>query len=206
MKKSKRKETPATPEARESEEEGNSSESLPSHQNGLSSPPTVQMDPPRPVDLWMVVGSNLWVHGHLLAITCMYCNCFLTETQLFCTRHQSRSKKKEKKRHVCLLRFTDVQYSDIRLKTSIEDLAGAVSTIQLLSGKKYRWKGEKTNLDNSSTEGARKTIGLIAQEVEKTVPSAVTETSDGFANKKKKKKKKKKASAYFFSLLQLADS
>lgn len=77
----------------------------------------------------------------------------------------------------------DNQYSDIRLKTEIADLADALSTIQQLSGKKYYWKDNQSTLLKdapSISNGGLKTIGLIAQEVQRVLPGAVVMTEEGY--------------------------
>eukprot|EP01088_Endostelium_zonatum_P000653 TRINITY_DN108_c0_g2_i1.p1 TRINITY_DN108_c0_g2~~TRINITY_DN108_c0_g2_i1.p1 ORF type:complete len:849 (+),score=223.73 TRINITY_DN108_c0_g2_i1:83-2629(+) len=65
-----------------------------------------------------------------------------------------------------------IQYSDILLKTDIEQIVDALSIIRQFGGKKYRWK-EDNALGIPNPPGGRKVIGLIAQEVQKVLPEAV---------------------------------
>jgi len=62
------------------------------------------------------------------------------------------------------------QYSDIRLKTNIEDITDAFEIITKLNGKRYQWKD---SFDRTS-HGGQKVIGLIAQEVKKYLPEIVS--------------------------------
>eukprot|EP01130_Rhizamoeba_saxonica_P013354 TRINITY_DN5696_c0_g1_i1.p1 TRINITY_DN5696_c0_g1~~TRINITY_DN5696_c0_g1_i1.p1 ORF type:complete len:686 (-),score=174.05 TRINITY_DN5696_c0_g1_i1:894-2951(-) len=63
------------------------------------------------------------------------------------------------------------QYSDVRLKTNIEDLADAMEIINSLSGKRYEWiDGE--DIPETITPG-EKCIGLLAQEVHAVAPELV---------------------------------
>ncbi len=57
-----------------------------------------------------------------------------------------------------------MQYSDVRLKTDIEDIVDAISIISKLEGKRYTWKKDNPKV---SGKGGEKAIGLIAQEVKK---------------------------------------
>jgi len=59
-------------------------------------------------------------------------------------------------------------YSDIRLKDDIELIEGAVTKCMTLRGVTFRMKGH-----------SEKSTGLIAQEVRRVLPEAVTETEDG---------------------------
>jgi hypothetical protein len=67
-----------------------------------------------------------------------------------------------------------MQYSDLRLKTNVEDIVDAVSLISKLEGKRYRWKSQEEveQLTGKSTpislqnNGGLKVIGLIAQQVQ----------------------------------------
>lgn len=70
-----------------------------------------------------------------------------------------------------------LQYSDIRLKTNVEDLVGALDTISKLQGVSYRWK-PGASAPNST--GGLKVIGLIAQDVEKVLPELVRRDKDGW--------------------------
>jgi len=63
-----------------------------------------------------------------------------------------------------------IQLSDIRLKTNIEEIVGAMDLIRNLKGRTYNWKnGEEL------PDGERRVIGMIAQEVQKVLPDAVYE-------------------------------
>lgn len=57
-----------------------------------------------------------------------------------------------------------LQYSDLRLKTDIEDIVDALGMISKLQGKRYKWKPGNPKLPE---RGGEKAIGLIAQEVQK---------------------------------------
>jgi hypothetical protein len=67
-----------------------------------------------------------------------------------------------------------MQYSDLRLKTNVEDIVDAVSLISRLQGKRYRWKSQeevqqltgKTTPISLQNNGGLKVIGLIAQQVQ----------------------------------------
>ena len=59
------------------------------------------------------------------------------------------------------------QESDESLKKDIEPIANALDKIELLNGVSYNWKDESKNSD-------KKNIGLIAQNVEKSIPELVT--------------------------------
>lgn len=63
--------------------------------------------------------------------------------------------------------------SDIRLKTSIEDLPDALENIISLRGVSFDWKDEV----RAKADGRQ--IGLIAQDVEKVYPQAVITNEDG---------------------------
>jgi len=69
-----------------------------------------------------------------------------------------------------------IQYSDIRLKTNIEDLTDAVEILSKLQGKYYKWK---KNDDYDIPSGGNRVIGLIAQEVQRVVPEVVHEDQNG---------------------------
>lgn len=81
-----------------------------------------------------------------------------------------------------------MQYSDLRLKTNVEDIVDAVSLISKLEGKRYRWKSQEEveQLTGKSTpislqnNGGLKVIGLIAQQVQQVLPEVVREDEDGF--------------------------
>jgi len=72
-----------------------------------------------------------------------------------------------------------MQFSDLRLKTNIEDIVDAISIVSQLEGKRYHWRND-TVIDTSKTKG-HKVIGLIAQEVQKVLPEVVHEdTTTGY--------------------------
>eukprot|EP01090_Pellita_catalonica_P014699 TRINITY_DN3806_c0_g1_i3.p1 TRINITY_DN3806_c0_g1~~TRINITY_DN3806_c0_g1_i3.p1 ORF type:complete len:669 (-),score=95.69 TRINITY_DN3806_c0_g1_i3:27-2033(-) len=82
------------------------------------------------------------------------------------------------------------QYSDLRLKTNVEDIVDAVSLISKLRAKRYRWKvqpdGEsiadlRTLEDTGEVEAtSKRVIGLIAQEVQQVLPEVVQTDEDGY--------------------------
>ena len=59
------------------------------------------------------------------------------------------------------------QYSDIRLKTRIEDIVDAVEIVSQLKGKIYCWKKHTPMYEEDEDGNGKKVIGLIAQEVQK---------------------------------------
>src|SRR5690606_4368869 len=85
-------------------------------------------------------------------------------------------------------------YSDIRLKTNIEDLVDAMAIVNALQGKRYTWK-QGTPMHDST--GGKQVIGLIgnvsliapihhvltspllAQEVYRVLPEVVHQDPDG---------------------------
>jgi len=66
-------------------------------------------------------------------------------------------------------------FSDIRLKTDIQDIKDAIETIKGLQGKKYKWKD---NEDINESRGGKRLIGLIAQEVQRILPEVVEEDAE----------------------------
>lgn len=69
-----------------------------------------------------------------------------------------------------------LQFSDLRLKTDVQDLTDAVNIVTQLQGKSFKWrKGD--NLEEDT--GGERVIGLIAQEVRKVVPDVVHEDENG---------------------------
>jgi len=64
-----------------------------------------------------------------------------------------------------------LQFSDLRLKTNIEDLTDAINIISGLQGKTYYWK----NGSLPEGKGGQRVFGLIAQEVQRVVPELVVE-------------------------------
>jgi hypothetical protein len=70
------------------------------------------------------------------------------------------------------------QYSDIRLKTNVEDIMDALQIVTQLQGKRYQWR-DGFNM-SEELSGGRKVIGLIAQEVKRVLPEVVVEDKGGF--------------------------
>jgi len=64
-----------------------------------------------------------------------------------------------------------LQFSDLRLKTNINDIVDALDIVSNLQGKTYEWK--KGTLVGDS--GGKRVIGLIAQEVQRILPEVVTQ-------------------------------
>jgi hypothetical protein len=82
-----------------------------------------------------------------------------------------------------------MQYSDIRLKTDIQGICAAMDIVAALNGRSYRWKSDRVAVSSSAStstdptdENARgqRTLGFIAQELQRVVPEVVRETSSGF--------------------------
>lgn len=69
--------------------------------------------------------------------------------------------------------------SDVRLKSNISPIDGALNKVMNLNGKTYNLKS--TNL-KSSTENAKINYGLIAQEVKEIIPELVKETEDSISS------------------------
>jgi hypothetical protein len=68
-------------------------------------------------------------------------------------------------------------YSDSRLKTNVNSLKGALAKILLLNGITYYWdRASYPDMGLSDTEQ----LGLLAQEVEKIIPQAVSEGPGGY--------------------------
>jgi hypothetical protein len=67
-----------------------------------------------------------------------------------------------------------IQYSDIRLKTNIDEIVDAVNVIRKLEGKTYTWRKDVTE-----QSPGRRVIGMIAQEVRKVLPEVVYEDENG---------------------------
>jgi hypothetical protein len=70
------------------------------------------------------------------------------------------------------------QFSDLRLKTNVEDIVGAIDVVTKLQGKRYEWKQEDDNSgihSPNANNGSNRVIGLIAQEVQKILPEIVSE-------------------------------
>lgn len=70
-----------------------------------------------------------------------------------------------------------LQYSDVRLKTEIEDIVDALDIIAQIDGHRYRWKADNPKFPERGGEMA---IGLIAQEVQKVLPEAVVVDEEGY--------------------------
>jgi hypothetical protein len=62
-----------------------------------------------------------------------------------------------------------LQFSDLRLKTDIEELTDAINIVASLQGKTYYWKSGIT----SEEKGGKRVIGLIAQEVQRVLPEVL---------------------------------
>lgn len=69
------------------------------------------------------------------------------------------------------------QYSDLRLKSNIEDLVDALNIVTSLKGKTYQWK--KGSDPSANETSGNRVIGLIAQEVMQVLPEVVDEV-DGY--------------------------
>lgn len=67
--------------------------------------------------------------------------------------------------------------SDERLKRNIHPLPGGLDKVTCLRGVSYEWKPDESR-ERTFPSGPQ--IGLIAQEVQKVVPEAVTESEDGY--------------------------
>jgi hypothetical protein len=73
-----------------------------------------------------------------------------------------------------------VQFSDLRLKTNIQELTDAVNIITKLEGRSYTWRKD-LNTESGRIEeelGGRRVIGLIAQQVRKVLPEVVHEDKE----------------------------
>lgn len=67
-----------------------------------------------------------------------------------------------------------VQFSDLRLKTNIEDIQDALNIVTQMQGKRFEWKSSELK----EHQGSKKVIGLIAQEVERVLPEVVQKDPD----------------------------
>lgn len=67
------------------------------------------------------------------------------------------------------------QGSDARLKADIEPLSDALSKLDTLQGVSYRWNGKDGHTDTES-----RYMGLLAQDVQKVFPEAVSESESGY--------------------------
>jgi len=67
------------------------------------------------------------------------------------------------------------QYSDMNLKTNIEEIVDAMHIITSLSGKRFQWK-EGVPFENKG----QTVIGLLAQEVQRVAPEVVQLMDDGY--------------------------
>jgi len=61
-----------------------------------------------------------------------------------------------------------IQYSDLRLKTNVQDLVDALRMVQDLQAKTYHWKSTPT-AGPEEENGGKRVIGFIAQEVQRVV-------------------------------------
>jgi hypothetical protein len=87
---------------------------------------------------------------------------------------------------------TVLQFSDIRLKTDIQDLTAALKIVSELQGRSYRWKksaeeepdgtqsSASTSTENGDATHGHRVLGFIAQELQRVVPDAVRTTSRGY--------------------------
>lgn len=78
-----------------------------------------------------------------------------------------------------------LQFSDLRLKANIREIVDALSIVQRLEGKQYRWKKHQTTNRDSQDDASQlynsnKVFGLIAQDVQQVIPEIVREDSNGF--------------------------
>jgi len=71
-----------------------------------------------------------------------------------------------------------LQYSDLRLKTNMEDIIDALNIVMHLQGKRYEWK--ENVVQGGDDSKAKKVIGFIAQEVRRVLPEVVHEDERGF--------------------------
>jgi len=79
--------------------------------------------------------------------------------------------------HGTVRAFGFLQFSDVRLKENIHDIADAINIVTQLQGKTYQWKRGTEQFES----GGKRVIGLIAQEVQKVLPEVVKEDpSTGF--------------------------
>jgi hypothetical protein len=69
---------------------------------------------------------------------------------------------------------TITQNSDARLKEQVAPLEGSLAKVLALNGVSYRWKEDARNISD------RKSVGFIAQDVEKVMPEVVSEDEDGY--------------------------
>ena len=74
--------------------------------------------------------------------------------------------------------------SDIRYKKNIEPIDNALEKVQSLKGVTFDWDNDafKETEDTKKPEFTERATGVIAQDVEKVLPEAVRENSDGFKN------------------------
>ena len=86
-----------------------------------------------------------------------------------------------------------IQYSDLRLKTNVQDLVDALRMVQDLQAKTYHWKSTPT-AGPEEENGGKRVIGFIAQEVQRVVsfssPFLSTVNTNAILSPPKKKKKK----------------
>lgn len=86
------------------------------------------------------------------------------------------------------------QFSDLRLKTNVEEIVNALQMVTRLNGVRYQWRpgmpqtvsgavviASCTDLLNQNYRGSgEKVIGLIAQEVQRVFPELVRQEQDGY--------------------------
>jgi len=78
-----------------------------------------------------------------------------------------------------LAEYIESESSDIRLKTDISAIKNSLEKIHKLSGNTFKWK--KIVMPGTLTRPGDLDIGVIAQEVQKVLPDAVTE-HNGYLN------------------------
>jgi hypothetical protein len=68
--------------------------------------------------------------------------------------------------------------SDLSLKTDVRLVGGATQTLDRIRGYTFDWKDGSTALERARSDGEYREYGLIAQEVQAVLPSAVVRTGD----------------------------
>jgi hypothetical protein len=80
-----------------------------------------------------------------------------------------------------IIRCSDWEPSDIRLKKHIKNINQAIEQIDELNGIYFKWDKKLPNEATPDSSSDKKQIGLIAQEVEKVLPQLVsTASADGY--------------------------
>jgi hypothetical protein len=70
------------------------------------------------------------------------------------------------------------QFSDLRLKTNVDEIVDALQMVTRLNGVRYQWRPGMPQTNYRGT--GEKVIGLIAQEVQKVFPELVRQERDGY--------------------------